>query len=58
MKFCQMALKSAVNCLCTILLNGDHNMIMVGWMEIIQNFDYFLIKFNDFDQINIGRVTF
>ena len=23
-----------------------------------QNFDYFLIKFNDFDQINIGRVTF
>ena len=23
-----------------------------------QNFDYFLIKFNDFDQINIGKVTF
>ena len=23
-----------------------------------RNFDYFLIKFNDFDQINIGRVTF
>ena len=23
-----------------------------------QNFDYFLIKFNYFDQINIGRVTF
>ena len=23
-----------------------------------QNFDYFLIKFNDFDQINIGRITF
>ena len=22
-----------------------------------QNFDYFLIKFNDFDQINIGGVT-
>ena len=23
-----------------------------------RNFDYFPIKFNDFDQINIGRVTF
>ena len=23
-----------------------------------QNFDYFPIKFNDFDQINIGRITF
>ena len=23
-----------------------------------QNFNYFSIKFNDFDQINIGRVTF
>ena len=23
-----------------------------------QNFDYFPIKFNDFDQINGGRVTF
>ena len=23
-----------------------------------QNFNYFLIKFNDFDQINVGRVTF
>ena len=22
-----------------------------------RNFDYFLIKFNDFDQINIGGVT-
>ena len=23
-----------------------------------QNFDYFPIKFNDYDQINIGRITF
>ena len=23
-----------------------------------QNLDYFPIKFNDFDQINIGRITF
>ena len=23
-----------------------------------QNFDYFLIKFSDFDQINTGRITF
>ena len=23
-----------------------------------QNFDYFPIKFNDFDQINGGRITF
>ena len=23
-----------------------------------QNFDYFPIKFSDFDQINIGRITF
>ena len=31
-----MTLKSAVNCLYTMYLNGDHNMIMVGWMEIIE----------------------
>ena len=31
-----MTLKSAVNCLCTMYLNGDRNMIMVGWMEIIK----------------------
>ena len=36
MKFCQMTLKSAVNCLYTMYLNGDFNMIMVGWMEIIK----------------------
>ena len=23
-----------------------------------RNFDYFLIKFSDFDQINIGTITF
>ena len=28
------------------------------WVEIIENFNYFPIKFNDFDQINIGRITF
>ena len=31
-----MTLKSAGNCLYTMYLNGDHNMIMVGWMEIIE----------------------
>ena len=31
-----MTLKSAVNCLCTMYLKGDHNMIMVEWMEIIK----------------------
>ena len=29
-------LKSAVNCLYTMYLNGDFNMTMVGWMEIIK----------------------
>ena len=30
-----------------------------GWMgENNWNFNYFLIKFSDFDQINIGRVAF
>ena len=31
-----MTLKSAVNCLCTMYWNGDHNMIIVKWMEIIE----------------------
>ena len=31
-KFCQMTLKSVVNCLYTMYLNGDFNTIMVdGW---------------------------
>ena len=30
-----------------------------GWMGGNNwNFDYFPIKFNDFDQINTGRITF
>ena len=35
-------------------------MVTLVWMRVDgnnQNFDYFLIKFNDFDQINIGGVT-
>ena len=31
---------------------------MVNGVEIIEIFDYFPIKFNDFDQINISRITF
>ena len=45
-------LKNAVNCLYTMYVNGDFSMITGGWM------DYFSSKFNDFDQINIDRVTF
>ena len=37
-KFHQLTLKSAVNCLYTMCLNGDFSMSMVGWMEINQNF--------------------
>ena len=36
MKFHQMTLKSAANCLYTMCLNGNSNMSMVGWMEIIE----------------------
>ena len=39
-------LKNAVNCLYTMYVNGDFSMNMGGWMEIIEIFDYFLIKFN------------
>ena len=39
-------------------LNGDFNMITVGWIEIIEILIISQSSFNDFDQINVGRVTF
>ena len=39
-------------------VNGDFSMSTVGWMEIIEILIISQIKFNDFDQINVGRVTF
>ena len=51
-------LKGAVNCLFTMYANGDFSMSMVGWMEIIEISIISRSSFNDFDQINGGRITF
>ena len=66
-----MTFKSVANCLYTIFLKVyieisiyswpnvvTFRMSKVEWVENNQNFAYFLIKFNDFDQINTGRITF
>ena len=66
-----MTFKSVANCLYTIFLKEYIKILIyswpnvvtftiskVEWVEIIENFDYFLIKFNDYDQINTGRITF
>ena len=65
-----MTLKSVANCLYTIFLKEYIEISIYSWPNMVTlyeqgwmggnkwNFDYFLIKFNDFDQINIGRITF
>ena len=57
-KFHQMTWKSAADCLHPICLNGNFYYEQ-GWMGGNKwNFNYFPLKFNDFDQINIGGITF